>query len=288
MIMYKILVLLALSSVFLSCGLRYTPPPTWEQLRDERRNSLEQQLTADFKQVNLVPKVLLYGEPVTVKPSSFVKLDSLFNLKYLAQRAGRPTIELDKQIEVQRGIVLSDSTELLYREQIWVEATGGERLSFIILETSQNNQNVLRNTKFLETFEADKKDSLWAVTYFIERPFLKMPAGVTAEERNFYGYMKNRALELSEVQRIEFLRNVFSIMRIANEERSLSTDLILRRLAALRLGKENPEKDKQNMSFFAEKVMLGDQTLYEVTVLDKGTGSFKKVYRFDAYFFPID
>lgn len=42
------------------------------------------------------------------------------------------------------------------------------------------------------------------------------------------------------------------------------------------------------MSFFAEKVMLGDQTLYEVTVLDKGTSSFKKVYRFDAYFFPID
>lgn len=282
-----VLKVLSVSLVLTSCGLRYTPPPSWEELRDERRTSLEQQLVSDFKQVNLKPTVLLYGEPVTVKPASFIKLDSLFNLKYLAQKSGRPTGDLDRQIEVQRGVVLSDSTELLYRETVWVLGNGQEKLNFLIIQTSQNNQYVLRDLKILETFEADKSDSVWAQMYFTEKPFLRSSMGYTEDERNFYGYMKNHALELTADQRYIFLKHVFQIMRIANEERSLSTDLILRRLAALRLAEEHPSLDKTNLTFFAEKVQIGDETNYEVTVLEKNAGTFKTVYRFDAFFFPI-
>lgn len=284
--LYRLAFVFALSLIFHSCGLRYTPPPSWEELRDQRRSSLERQLISDFNQVNLVPKVLLYGEPVTVKPASFIQLDSLFNLKYIAQKSGRPTNDLDRQIEVQRGKVLSDSSELLYRETVWLMCSNQERLSFIIAQTNQNNQFVLRSVKILESFDAEHVDSIWASTYFIEEPFLRSGEGITADEHNFYGYMKNYALTLSVDKRNEFLKNVFLIMRIAYEERSLSTDLILRRLAALRFVKDFPDMNRDNMSFFAEKVQIGDETQYEVTVMEKAEGNFKKIYVFDSYFYP--
>ena len=271
-----------------SCGLRYTPPPTIEELQNDRRSALESQLYSDFKEVSLKPTFLHYGDPLTIKPVSFVKLDSLFNLKYIAQKSGLPTEELDREIDNQRSIVLMDTTEVLFRETVWIELTGGEKLEFIILQTDQNNQYVLRNSKILESFNADKSDSIWAVTYATERSFLRSSTGFTNDERNFYDFTKNHALELSSDDRDLYLKNVFQIMRIASEERSLSSDLILRRLAAFRLTNDHPELNPAEMVFSADKLDDGTGNFsYEVNVFSK-TGNFKQIYVFDRYFYPIE
>lgn len=286
--MFRILLAFSFAILLFSCGLRYYPPPSVQELQTERRTSLEEQLGSDFKGINKTYVNLLYGTSATVKPESFKKLDSLFNLKYLAERSGRSVEELDHEIEVQRGIVLSDTTELLYKETVWGELISSDKLEFMIMETFQNNQNVLRKVNILESFDADKSDSTWAVSYFVEKPFLGSTMGITQDERNFYGFMKNRAVQLAPDERDVFLKNVFLIMRIGSQERSLSTDLILRKLAAYRLQQLQPELMQDDLTFLAEKVTDADVVTYEVTVTSKTNPAFRQLVRYDSFFYPLE
>ena len=97
-----------------SCGLKYVPGPSLEDLERNRKESLEQQLAHDFAAVNKKYVALTYGETVIVKPLSYQRLDSLFEVKYTMSQNGLSTKEIDPLIEDQKMALLSDTTEVLY------------------------------------------------------------------------------------------------------------------------------------------------------------------------------
>ena len=91
-----------------SCGLKYIPGPSLEDLERNRKASLEQQLAQDFASVNKKYVGLTYGETVLVKPVSYQRLDSLFEVKYRLSNSGLSTKEIDPLIEKQKMVLLSD------------------------------------------------------------------------------------------------------------------------------------------------------------------------------------
>lgn len=263
------------------------PPPTLEEIRDERRLKLEMQLQQDFNAIKKSSKVLFYGQSKTVKPVSFIKLDSLFNLKYNASQSGRSVPGLEEQIELQRNIVLSDTTELLYMETVWCQVVGDTAVDYLIFESFQNNQNVLRKITMLESFEVPLKDSAMGLSYFMEYPFLRLNGSLSTDERNFYGFMKNRAVQLTGDLKDEFIANVLEIMRIAQSEGTLSSEVVLKRLTINQLKEQFPTVPWTDYNLLAEKVNDGDQTRYEVTVSKKVDDGYKAVFIYDSFFFPI-
>ncbi|MGV3613215.1 MAG: hypothetical protein ACO1N0_19805 [Fluviicola sp.] len=273
-----------------SCGLKYVPGPSLDDLAKTRKEILEQQLTRDFAAVNKNYKSLTYGETVVVKPLSYQRLDSLFEVKYRMSKNGFSTKEIDPMIENQKMVLLSDTTEVLYMETHWFELVQDTTCEFIIAQCFLNNKNVLRKMEFLDEFKTGISNQIWAEKYMKEE-WLTRDIGYTPnDDLNFYSLMKNKEFNLTGEEKERFLANVFLVMRFASENKSTAAQGIALKLAARQLKNEIPnfKISEYEFSFRKDIDPVSKESVYVVEAAPSFDKNVVIIRKYDLYFMPVN
>jgi hypothetical protein len=273
-----------------SCGLKYVPGPSLEDLAQSRKASLETQLGKDFAAVNKKYIPLTYGETVVVKPQSYQRLDSLFEVKYRLSQNGFPTKEIDPLIEDQKMVLLSDTTEVLYMETHWFELVQDTTCEFIVAQCFLNNRNVLRKMDFIDEFKTGISNQFWAEKYMREE-WLTRDLGYTSnDDLSFYTMMKNKEFSLQGEEKTLFLENLFVVMRIASENKSTAAQGIALKLAARQMKNEIPGFQVADYVFSFKKE-LDPETKQSIYVVEAASNKDKNVVvtrRYDSFFMPLN
>ncbi|WP_341902203.1 hypothetical protein [Fluviicola taffensis] len=273
-----------------SCGLKYIPGPSLEDLAKTRKEKLEEQLGSDFAVVNKKYVALTYGESVVVKPQSYQRLDSLFEVKYRMSKSGLSTKEIDPLIENQKMMLLSDTTEVLYMETHWFELVHDSTCEFIIAQCFLNNRNVLRKMDFIDEFQTGISNQLWAEKYMKEE-WLTRDLGYTSnDDLTFYSTMKNKEFSLQGEEKERFLNNVFLVMRFASESKSTAAQGIVLKLAALQMKNEIPNFKTADYTYSFKKEYNTDlkQDVYIVEAASISDKNVLVTRRYDLFFMPLN
>ncbi len=283
--------LLMLVSVVQSCGLKYVPGPSLEDLEQNRKTQLEERLGKDFAAVNKKYTPLTYGETVVVKPQSYQRLDSLFEVKYRLSKQGMSSKEVDPLIEQQKMTLLADTTEVLYMETHWFELAQDSTYEFIVAQCFLNNRNVLRKMDFIDEFQTGKSDRTWAEQYMKEDPLTRFDLGYTSnEDLALYSMFKNKEFTLQGEEKDRFLKNIFQVMRIANENRSTAPQGIVIKLASQQMKREIPNFQSTDYAFSYKKEVNPDtkESIYVVEATSDKDKSVVVTRRYNLLFMPLD
>lgn len=273
-----------------SCGLKYVPGPSLEDLAKNRKDRLEEQLSKDFAAVNKKYISLTYGETVVVKPQSYQRLDSLFEVKYRLSQNGFPTKEIDPLIEDQKMVLLSDTTEVLYMETHWFELVQDTTCEFIIAQCFLNNRNVLRKMDFINEFKTGISNQVWAEKYMKEE-WLTRDLGFTSnDDLSFYTQMKDKEFSLQGEEKDRFLNNLFLVMRFASENKSTAAQGIVLKLAARQMKNEIPNFQAADYVFsFRKEIDTGTkQSIYVVEAASQADKNVLVTRRYDTFFMPLN
>lgn len=273
-----------------SCGLKYIPGPSLEDLAKTRKEKLEEQLATDFAAVNKKYVPLTYGESLVVKPQSYQRLDSLFEVKYRMSKSGLSTKEIDPLIENQKMMLLSDTTEVLYMETHWFELVHDSTCEFIVAQCFLNNRNVLRKMDFIDEFQTDISNQFWAEKYMKEEWLTRDLGYASNDDLTFYSTMKNKEFSLQGEEKERFLDNLFWVMRFASETKSTAAQGIVLKLAVRQMKNEIPSFNAADYTYSFKKVYNTDLK-QDVYVVEAASVSDKNVLitrRYDLFYMPLD
>lgn len=210
--------------------LRYTPqvPPENKQLL--RQKAIETRIQEEFKDQNLKYKSLAFGQTVTVKPPSFSKLDSLYEVKYQLENSGKRDARLDENIGIQRLICQNDTARILYKEE-HVFSLSTDSTSEVLSGTfSLNSRNEIQKVEFKESFVIPSNLITFYSNYILNESFMWNSPQPTEEENAFYVLYKARAAELFGQQKETFIVHTLNMMKIAKNKRSLEKQMFLQEL----------------------------------------------------------
>lgn len=272
-----------------SCGLKYVPSQTAEELETNRRASLESQLKADFSSIGKTYTHLTYGKMVIQKPASYHRLDSLFQIKYQLEQNYRSTKEIDPLIESQQMVILSDTSEVFYVETNWFELSSDTLLEYLIGKFYLNNKNVIRQTEILEQFSTDKSNQEWARIFMKETGFISNDVYLTTDEMNFFNVMKAQEFALTGEQKELFLDNVFHVMKVANSIKSLDPKLLCVKLAEIDFQTSFPNFNVSDVTFSYKKELdtnLQD-FVYIVEAVSKSNPTERYLQEYSTLFVPL-
>lgn len=273
-----------------SCGLKYVPGPSLEDLAQNRKENLEEQLGKDFAAVNKKYISLTYGETVVVKPQSYQRLDSLFEVKYRLSQNGFSTKEIDPLIEDQKMALLADTTEVLYMETHWFELVQDTTCEFIVAQCFLNNRNILRKMDFIDEFQTGISNQFWAEKYMKEE-WLTRDLGYTSnDDLSFYTMMKNKEFSLQGEEKDRFMQNLFIVMRFASENKSTAAQGIALKLAARQMKNEIPDFQAADYVFSFKKE-IDPETKESIYVVEAASNKDKNVLvtrRYDLFFMPLN
>jgi hypothetical protein len=276
------------STLFLAvaCGMKYVSPESFNELETKRKLALEQQLTEQFAAIGKKYSSLTYGESLTVKPYSYMRLDSLFEVKYNLQQQNRSSKEIDPLIEQQKIALLADSTEVLYMETNWFELEQDTVLEYVIARCFLNNRNTLRRMDVVDDFVTEKINQMWARKYMKEDWFTRN-IGITPEEdANFYTLMKTYEASLNDAQKTTFLNRVFEVMKLSNELGSINAKEICSKLALEDVKTIHPNLDLQNYTTGFQKMMDASNRLvgYRIKFIQKANNQEAFSINYSVYY----
>lgn len=213
-----------------SCGLRYEPQTPPEDRQLERQKVIENDIRTEFEAKNMTYKSLAFGKTVTVKPPSFIKLDSLFELKYQLEQSGRSDKNLDEKIGVQRLICQTDTNEILYMEEHVFSLTKDSVAEVLSGNFALNSRNVIKNVEFTQSYVIPADLVSYYTDYVLNESFIYSAAAPSAQESDFYDLYKTQAGTLFGAQKEAFIVHTLKLMKIARTKRSLEKQMFLKEL----------------------------------------------------------
>lgn len=273
-----------------SCGLKYEKGPTLEEINTNRRLSLESQLKKDYASLKKTYTPLEYGNSSIIKPISYKRLDSLFNEKYKLEQNGLPTQKIDIDIELQRAIIAKDTNEIAYIETHWFQLQQDTLMEYIVGEFALDKKNEIIEMTTLDYFNTSKSDMSMAQKYMKETGFAFSNSFTTELELEFYAFMKTRASQLVGSEKNEFLKHVFNVMRIANKEQNLATEVIARQLTLTEIQKIYPLINSLDLVFSVNSINNPKQAnseLIEVQVKNIKNNEAVGVFYYDPWLMRV-
>ena len=230
---FRFLLLATLLASFASCGLKYTPQVTPESKREERKLVIETEIRKEFAAQKKQYKSIGYGQMVTVKPSSYVALDSLFEVKYNLERQGKRTKDVDQEIAMQRLICQNDTNEVLYMEQHVFSLEGDSTAEVLSGNFSLNSNNDLKKVQFTSSYQVPKDLVSYYNLYITEAAFMTNNSAPTKQESEFYDSYKTELQNRSGQNEDAFLVHTLRLMKIARSNQSLEKQKTLESLTRL-------------------------------------------------------
>lgn len=276
------------------CGLKYTPQATPENKRDERKLVIENEIRKEFAARKMEYKSIGYGEMVTLKPASYMLLDSLFEKKYNLEQQGKRTNKIDEEIAMQRLICKNDTNEVLYMEQHVFSLEGDSTAEVLSGNFSLNANNDLRKVQFTASYGIPKDLVKYYNYYILETAFLTPHTVPSVSEGEFYASYKAEMQKRSGDNADAFLVHTLRLMQVGNSNASLDKQKTLESLTRLAVHKGKKEyKNEVFVKVEQNADESGNILFYSVEyqfARSTGTESYvteKYLVQFDSFFTQI-
>lgn len=218
-------------AVFLgSCGLRYEPQTPPEDRQLQRQRIIESKIKEEFAEKKMTYKSIAFGNTVTVKPSSFIKLDSLFEEKYKLEQQSRRNKDLEEQIAIQRLVCQTDTNEILYMEEHVFSLSSDSSSEVLSGNFSLNSKNEIRKVEFTQSYSIPSNLITYYTYYLLNESFMYSSSAPSEDEQNFYELYKTKAGTLFGQQKENFIISTLKLMKIARTKKSLEKQMFLEEL----------------------------------------------------------
>jgi hypothetical protein len=228
-----------LAAMLHSCAIPYTPVQTFEDTQVAREKKIEAFVNSEILQERKkldVYESLAYGQLIVYKPTSFLILDSLYDVRYQLSKAGKDReiiqLGLDQYIEKQRQLAQADKEELRYEiEHIYSIRSGGEYTITSRYFYLDHKDSVLLASKHYEyTIPRGSYNQL--KNYLFEMHFTSSrEMYILRNEQQFIQAFKTKEREFIGTREHElFMRHTLQLMEVASR---LSTVDYVKLTAAL-------------------------------------------------------
>ena len=229
--MTKIFIFLgAIFSIVSGCGLQYEPQTPPEDRQLQRQRVIESKIKEEFEPQKKFYRSIAFGKTTTIKPVSFIKLDSLFERKYQLEQTGRRDRELDEKIGIQRLVCQTDTNEILYLEEHVFSLETDTSAEVLSGNFSLNIRNEIRQIEFTNAYTIPANLVSFYGYYVLNESFMSSSERPTAAEESFYQLYKNQAANLFGSQKEQFIIQTLNLMKIARANKSLEKQLFLKEL----------------------------------------------------------
>jgi hypothetical protein len=219
-----------LISILNSCGLQYQPQTPPEDRQLQRQRVIESKIKSEFEPQKKTYRSIAFGKTTTIKPVSFIKLDSLFEQKYQLEQTGRKDRKLDEKIGIQRLVCQTDTNEILYMEEHVFSLETDTSAEVLSGNFALNIKNEIRQVEFTAAYTIPSNLVAFYGYYVLNESFMYFNEQAATEEDDFYKYYKNKAGTLFGYQKEQFIVNTLKLMKLARTNRSLEKQLFLREL----------------------------------------------------------
>ena len=219
-----------LISLLNSCGLQYQPQTPPEDRQLQRQRVIESKIKSEFEPQKKTYRSIAFGKTTTIKPVSFIKLDSLFEQKYQLEQTGRKDRKLDEKIGIQRLVCQSDTNEILYMEEHVFSLETDTSAEVLSGNFALNIKNEIRQVEFIAAYTIPSNLVAFYGYYVLNESFMYFSEQAATEEDDFYKFYKNKAGTLLGYQKEQFIVNTLKLMKLARTNRSLEKQLFLREL----------------------------------------------------------
>jgi hypothetical protein len=220
---YQHLIYLISSLLIVSCGLNYTPPETPESQTLQRQKAIQNHLIATLQNDSTAYKSLAFGKTETLKPTSFVQLDSLYHIKYTLEKQGKRNKDLEEEILIQRQIALIDTNGLIFKENHLFTLTSKKVTTVYSSELTTNSSNQIKDVALYETTIISPGNLELFQIYTFEESFLQPGFKPLPDEIQFYNKYKSHAKTLTGDLKDKFVQTILGNMRAAQKIQTLKT-----------------------------------------------------------------
>ncbi len=291
--MLKTIFPFALLMFITSCGIHYVTPPTPISLASERRAAIQQSLRETFEKDSSVYSDIAWGKTKTLKPLSYMDLDSLHRIKYKLENQGKYDPELEDNIKIQRQIALNDTTPILYIEDHLFSVKKDSILTVYSAYFETTKDHVIRNSEIKGSTNVDPKMMEEYKIYTFEESFLHPGYALSYEEKRFYSKFKTYENSLTGNKRDEFLNHALKIISYARNAASLATKNILMRvvkneiLGPLKTGEGEVFETMEELlsDNDGRKTVMGYQIVYSYKKVENGLSTtLRYVIRTNEYY----
>lgn len=284
-ILFSILII-----TFSSCGLKYEPQVLPEDRQLQRQRVIEASIIEDFSKENKKYESIAFGQSTTVKPLSFLKLDSLYEKRYELELVGRKDRQLEEEIEVQKMICVTDTNEVLYVENHIFSLTRNDSTQILSGRFALNANNDIRDVQLDDFINVPKELMSLYKIYIFQESFMYPGYAAEARDLDFYKIYKPKVNSLTGVEKEEFVTHMLQVMKIAQNRKTVETSTLLKDLTRNKI--HGVSKDYKDEVFHSidqledeKKNIVGYVVRYQVSITNL-TGSFSPIIcelKFDSW-----
>ncbi len=294
LLMIKSIFSILVLTLVVSCGIQYTAPLTPISLTSDRRAAIQTYLKETFEKDSLVYKDIAWGPSKTMKPSSYIQLDSLYAIKYKMERKGKRDTELEGNIQIQRQIALNDSTPILYLEDHLFSVTKNGQMTIYSAVLETNKDHEILNSEINASNNLDPKNLEEFKIFTFEESFLHPGYAPAVIEREFYERYKTKMAEFNGDSKDDFLNHTLEVMRNTRTAGSLDPTAVLKQII-VNDAKKNLTNSPIGQAFESMEELItevdgktkimGYQVVYSFKKIDNGLSTtFRYVYQVDTYY----
>lgn len=268
-----------LSIILSSCGLKYTPTETREDLSSKRKTTIEQYIRDSYKDTSVVYQSLLYGATTVVKPYNHRRLDSLYQIKYDNELRGKYDKELEEKINNQRHVVHSSNEKVSYVEHHVYNIATPENANIYYVDVKMNHLSEVVNFEITENFVLPSTLLASFKSYLTRESIVYPNFAPTNEELQFYDFFEQALTQKSIAEKDSFMTHMLTIFLLARNTRTIDIKLLLQHLSIIQV--ENRPFSSQVDIFQSVDGIYEGETLIQYEVKFK-----TPMGSFIAYFTP--
>jgi hypothetical protein len=267
--------------ILVSCGLKFTPPETFESSTISRKQAVEQYIRDAYKDSSVHYQSIVFAEPTVIKPYQFRQLDSLYEIKYTNEQRGIFDRELEKKINNQKAVVSNVKERIQYIENHIYSIQNTEKATVYTAEIKFDAQQKIADFTIKEQHEIASKHLAVYKSFITGESLLYPNYQATKEEMAFYTQLENRWNQLPGFEQDKFLNNFLNVFLTVRNTRSLETKSILQHLSVQASDQRNYSA-QTDLFRSVEGIWEGDKIVAYEQVFTTNSGTYKTI--FSPYF----
>lgn len=277
MALFRIFVLVLV--VCSSCGLKYVPTETREDLSAKRKTNIERYIRDSYKDSSVIYQSLLYGTTTVVKPYDHRRLDSLYQIKYENEQRGKYDKELEEKINNQRNVVYATNEKINYVEHHVYNIATEQNANIYYVDVNMNHESEVTDFVITENY-VFPSNLLSSFKSYLTRESIVYPNyAPTNEEQQFYDFFEEGLMQQTISQKDSFMTHMLTVFLLARNIRTIDIKLILQHLSIIQV--ENRPYSSQ------VDVFQSVDGIYEENVLQKYEAKFRTpIGSFTAHYTP--
>lgn len=230
-----IIMLFVIAGVLTSCGLKYTPTETREDLSKNRKTKVSEYIRESYKDSSVVYQNILFGQTTLIKPYHHRLLDSLYEIKFRNEQTNRFDKELEEKINNQKIVVATSNEKLQYIEHHVYNIQTSKNSNIYLADVQFNHESEITDFKIVENYEIPNERVTIYKAFLTGESIVYPGYKATNEEMAFYNLFQQELDQRLTLDQNDFMNHMLNVFQLAREIKSIETKMLLQNMVVMHL-----------------------------------------------------